>query len=139
MANYAAITPQTEAEYALTPCCCTEKTVQVLPDWVDLEILSPPARTLCSKMDKEAYYEVYDEAVSRNQCLTDYATLIGGYPRWIQNDSVQTCNICHAEMEFFAQIDSEEAANLMWGDTGSVYLFRCPEHKTEFKLELQCY
>ncbi len=139
MADYVAIHPAESGEYQMAACSCTAHPVHVLPDYQDLEALSPLAYALCEKIDAEAAYEVYEAAIARLACLEDFATLLGGYPKWVQNESVQTCNICQRKMEFFAQIDSESAADLMWGDCGLVYLFRCPEHKSEFKLELQCY
>jgi uncharacterized protein YwqG len=136
MENYAEIQPAYQAEYEMTPCSCTEQTVDVLPDWNDLESFSPQAYALCGADDP---YEVYDEAAQQCGCLVDYATLIGGYPRWVQSETSKSCKVCGNPMEFLAQIDSEDEADLMWGDCGLVYLFRCPEHKNEFALELQCY
>lgn len=140
MANYAPITPPAlPNEYQMAACSCTEHPVQVLPDYYDLRKVSPLADALCEKIDDENSYDIYEAAIIRSGCLDDYATLIGGYPKWIQGETTQSCKICDAEMEFFAQLDSEDEADLMWGDCGVVYLFRCAEHKNEFALELQCY
>jgi len=27
----------------------------------------------------------------------------------------------------------------MWGDAGCLYIFRCPEHKDGFAIEMQCF
>ena len=136
MANYVEIKPVNPPDYEIQPCRCSEQRVKVLPDRDDLEFLSPQAQAL---FGKDNPYEIYEAAASRSGCLTDFATLIGGYPKWIQGETTKSCEICGSKMEFFAQVDSEENSYLMWGDCGMVYLFRCPEHKTEFKLELQCY
>lgn len=136
MANYVELKSVYINEYEITPCHCSETTVQTLPDFQVLESLSPQAHTLCGTEDPD---EIYDNAVNGCDCVADYATLIGGYPKWIQNQVGKSCKLCDAEMEFVAQLDSEDEADLMWGDCGMVYLFRCPEHKNEFALELQCY
>jgi uncharacterized protein YwqG len=137
MKNYTEIKQgDTQLEYAVAACQCTEQVVQTLPDFETLESLSAQAAALC---DADDPYEDYDKAIERCGCLVDYASLIGGYPKWIQGETLKTCPLCHAEMEFFAQLDSENEADIMWGDSGLVYLFRCPEHKNEFALELQCY
>jgi uncharacterized protein YwqG len=139
MANYSPITSTHPPEYEIEPCTCTAKNVQTLPNWSDLESLSPEASALCREIDADEPWEAYDLAVIRNNALADYATFIGGYPKWIQSETTTYCKVCGNEMEFFAQIDSEDEADLMWGDCGAVYLFRCAEHKNEFGFELQCY
>ena len=136
MKNYAEIKPAHPDEHSITSCSCAENSVQTLPDW---EVLPSEASEICCAMNEDEPWEIYEQAASRCDCITDYATLIGGYPKWIQGETTKSCKLCHSEMEFFAQIDSEEEADLMWGDCGVVYLFRCSEHKSEFALELQCY
>jgi len=37
------------------------------------------------------------------------------------------------------QIDSEEEVQLMWGDSGCVYLFECATHPEKVELLLQCF
>ncbi len=122
----------------VTPCLCENKKVKSLPDWDDLEYLSPKLTHLCEELDADDPWEVYSEIETKHGCLDDYATLIGGYPRWVQGAVSPKCKHCKQEMDFFAQIDSENEAGLMWGDAGLVYLFQCPQHRTEFTLELQC-
>lgn len=136
MANYVAIAPSHVSEYEIPACTCTEQSVKTLPDFNDLEVLSPEAAQIFSENDR---YEDYEVAAAERGCLTDYATFIGGYPKWIQSETTKVCAICGDEMAFFAQIDSEDNADVMWGDSGAVYLFRCAAHKNEFALELQCY
>jgi uncharacterized protein YwqG len=136
MANYVEIKPTTEPEYEITPCCCAEQCIKTLPDYADLETLLPDAQALCGEDEP---YQTYDEAAHRCDCVTGCGTLLGGYPEWVQGKTSKLCPVCGDEMEFFAQIDSEDDADLMWGDCGAVYLFRCAEHKNEFGFELQCY
>lgn len=126
-------------QHALVPCKVTSSAVRVLPDWDALDSISSEASSLCCEISQDAPWEVYDEAVERAGCLNDYATLVGGYPRYVQGEVCPKCKECSADMEFYAQVDSEEQANLMWGDVGLVYIFRCPTHGDHFQLELQCH
>jgi len=126
-------------EFAPKPCTLIPSSVDVLPDWDGLDSVSEEAGNLCSKLNDEDPWEEYEEAVERVGCLTDYATLLGGYPRFVQGEITHHCPQCNTEMEFYAQLDSEDKADVMWGDAGLVYFFRCPQHKTQFKFELQCY
>ncbi|MCX8037996.1 MAG: DUF1963 domain-containing protein [Candidatus Sumerlaeia bacterium] len=54
-----------------------------------------------------------------------FASKIGGYPCWIDAEPTMRCR-CGLAMKFFAQIGSEEEANLLWGAGGVLYLFHCP-------------
>jgi uncharacterized protein YwqG len=139
MEKYYKITPKEESEFYLIPCLLNEEEVTVLPDWDGLESVSKEAETLCSKINDDSPWEAYDAAVERSGCLNDYVTLLGGYPRYVQSETGGSCRICNKDMEFFAQLDSEEDAGVMWGDVGLIYLYRCPDHKDEFHMELQCH
>ena len=120
------------------PCLCETQQIKSLPDWDDLEGLSPKLVQLYEELNKDDPWETYYEIGTKVGHLDDYGTLIGGYPCWVQGSISPKCKQCSEDMEFFAQIDSESAADLMWGDAGLVYLFQCPQHRTEFTLELQC-
>ena len=113
--------------------------IEALPDWEGINSASNEVSNLCCEINDDSPWEEYGEAVERAGCLNDYATLLGGYPRFVQGEVEPTCPKCNNEMEFYAQVDSEEEANIMWGDVGLVYFFRCPQHKNEFRLELQCH
>lgn len=133
------ITRNSEEEFPPVPCKVIASSVNVLPDWEGLDSASQEAGDLCSEINDDSPWDAYEEAVARSGCLDDYATLLGGYPRFVQGEAIPSCPICNSNMEFYAQIDSEDEANIMWGDVGLVYFFRCPEHKNEFKFELQCH
>ncbi|MFC3151472.1 DUF1963 domain-containing protein [Litoribrevibacter euphylliae] len=128
-----------EDEFAPVPCSVETTSVEVLPDWESLDSVSEEVSDLCCKVNDDSPWEEYEDAVERTGCLDDYATLLGGYPRFVQGEAEFVCPKCSAEMVFYAQVDSEDEANIMWGDVGLVYFFRCPEHKDEFQLELQCH
>lgn len=137
--NHKLISRTTESETAVTPCVVSESPVKVLPDWESLQSIIPAASELCSSFEKDSEWDAYEAATIRQGCLDDYSTLIGGYPRFVQGEVQPSCDVCGKPMTFFAQIDSEDEANVMWGDVGLVYFFRCAEHKGEFHFELQCH
>jgi uncharacterized protein YwqG len=139
MDTYRTLLPSAASEQTVIPSRVSGSPVRVLPDWEGIESLSPRASNLCYDLDDARPWEEYAAAVHRLGCLNEYATLIGGYPRWVQDALVTTCEACGSELAFLAQIDSEEAAGLMWGDAGLVYLFQCPTHPDIFRLELQCH
>lgn len=126
-------------EFEPTPCMVITSIVEVLPDWEGIASASEEVSELCCKINDDSPWEEYEEAVERAGCLNDYATLLGGYPRFVQSEAGPACPECNSEMIFYAQVDSEDEANIMWGDVGLVYFFRCPVHKNQFQLELQCH
>lgn len=107
----------------IVPCSVTEVEVNVLPDWDELDSKIPDANDLCCRINKESPWDAYALALKELGCIDDCATLIGGYPKLIQGEIGSACPLCSRDMAFLAQIDSEDEANLMWGDVGSVYLF----------------
>jgi Domain of unknown function (DUF1963) len=133
------VAPPAVPELELVPCVVAARDVSVLPDWDGVEVFAPDATELCQRIDANSPWEAYSAGVLQLGCLDDFATLVGGYPRWVQGESAQTCPECGAALDFVAQIDSEQNANLMWGDAGLVYLFRCPTHRSAFALRLQCF
>lgn len=139
MDQYGAIAPTEPLLFNVVPCSVTGHAVTMLPDWESLDTLSEEPARLCEKLNAEAPWEVYTEAQQRLGSFHDFATVIGGYPRWVQGEVIVPCRTCQADLEFIAQIDSEEKANIMWGDCGLIYLFLCPDHPDEIHMELQCY
>jgi len=87
----------------------------------------PPAESIVAILgtDEEAQseYERYVEILRGGNL---YASKMGGYPSWIEAEPTMRCQ-CGAGMRFLAQIDSEEQANLLWGNNGVLYLFHCPQ------------
>ena len=127
------------SEMDVTPCVVSESEVHVLPSWDGIHTASAAASDQSSALNPEEPWEPYTSVVKRLGCLDDYATILGGYARFVQGEADPACLICGEAMMFFAQIDSEDQADLMWGDVGLIYLFRCAQHPSEFHLELQCH
>jgi uncharacterized protein YwqG len=139
MEKLSLIQRQSEDEQGFIPCLVNASTVNTLPDWEGLDLVDEAMTKHCCELDDDAPWEAYDAAVERSGALNDYATLIGGYPRFVQGAVLPHCPQCQQDMEFFAQIDSEEQADMMWGDLGVIYLFRCAVHRGVFKMRLQCH
>lgn len=133
------INRETEDEQGFIPCLVKTAAVTSLPDWEGLDFVNEAITKHCCEADDDEPWEIYDAAVERSGALNDYATLIGGYPRFVQGAVQPNCPKCQQSMVFYAQIDSEEQANIMWGDLGLIYLFQCPEHQDTFQMELQCH
>ncbi len=131
--------PTPEPKYPTTACFVEFSLGSALPDWDGIYSINPQIANLSPAANAEEPWQAYEDACQQLHCLDDYATRIGGYPKWIQGDAEASCLICSKPMNFFAQIDSEEKADIGWGDTGCVYLFQCLIHPDEFHLELQCY
>ncbi len=124
----------------LTPCICDSREGTSLPDWDGLTDNFPEIAKLCEEEDEDNPWDVLIDAAIELHCdAEENMTQTGGYPFWLQGSASRKCPVCSKEMEVFCQIGSEDNAKLMWGDAGQMYLFRCPEHKTEFQIEMQCY
>lgn len=85
-------------------------------------------------------WEVYTEVWQELTDAPNMESLLGGYPGWIQSAEWPDCPNCGQRMHLLWQLDSEQLADLMWGDTGRVYVFSCPDACTEGPLTMvmQC-
>lgn len=123
----------------LAPTSCELSKVYVLPDYETIENNNSEIAEICEEIDPEDPMSAYEDAGNEIGCHMEPSTTLGGYPIWIQGEGTQVCPNCKGEVELAVQIDSEEAVNLMFGDAGCLYVFRCPEHKNEFAIEMQCF
>lgn len=122
----------------LDPCSCELSKIFVLPDYETIESNYPEVAVLCEKIDANEPISAYEDFGVEIGCTMEPCTTLGGYPIWIQGEGGQVCPEAGCEPEFIAQIDSEGMADLMWGDAGCLYIFRCKEHK-QFAIEMQCF
>lgn len=127
----AVVVPPPRGVRTARPCRVSMDEGRSLPASDGLEAWSPEADGLSRKIG--AYSDVIQELIG----TSDLATVLGGYPHWIQGDGTPECRRCRGPMELAAQIRSEEAASLRWGDVGCAYLFVCRAHPEETQLELQ--
>lgn len=123
----------------IAPCLCRLEKVKMLPDFETLEESGSEVVKICEKINKEDPWDVYEETCMALGCEIEPFSSIGGYPIWIQGHVEKNCPECKKEMDFITQIDSVAEAQLMWGDAGCVYLFRCRSHPHQFALEMQCF
>ena len=123
----------------LKPTACSLSRVFVVPDYETVENNYPEIAELCEAIDSEDPMSAYEDAGNEVGCLMEPSTTLGGYPIWIQGEGNQTCPECKGDVELAVQIDSEEAVDLMFGDAGCLYVFKCPKHKNGFAMEMQCF
>jgi len=102
-----------------------------LPDWEGIDSFAPKL-----DVDSEEYDPVVESLIGREP---DFCTQIGGYPMFVQGGEFPACPACRKQMRLLVQIDSEEEVQLMWGDSGCVYLFECATHPEKVELLLQCF
>ena len=121
------------AEY----CQMKFQKIMSLPDWDGINSLSQEISDLCSDINDDEPWEAYDQAVAELVGDTDFDSQIGGYPKWIQADGTPTYPD-GTPTPFLLQIDSEELAGLMWGDSGMVYFFY-NRIDGSINFELQCF
>lgn len=118
-------------------CEISFEEVKSLPDWDGINSIDPKISDLCEEIDDDDSWQVYEDACMELTGDTDYKSLVGGYPKWIQSDATPIYPDGTAT-PFLLQIDSEENADLMWGDSGSLYFFYNPQDRT-IDFELQCF
>lgn len=128
-----------DAEQDMKFCQIDFLPVKSLPDWSGIEVHSPQAYKLACAINKEKPEECYYSALEKLNTFQDYASQLGGYPRWIQGDSIANDNKQKIKYELLFQIDSEDNASLMWGDMGMVYVQYNPDNLRNLRFELQCY
>jgi uncharacterized protein YwqG len=137
--KFVGIEPPAEILYPTEPCLADEEKITVFPNWEEINNLSVEISNAVDDIESEDPWEEYDSIVKELGGFKDFATTIGGYPFWVQGAETLECDLCGNRMKLLAQIDSEEKANLGWGDCGLVYLFFCENHPLEIKFILQCF
>jgi uncharacterized protein YwqG len=110
--------------------------VDSFPDWEDL---GSKASDSFSEINEDEPWEAYEAAVKSLGGETEFCTLVGGYADWVQGTDTPVCDHCQSRMNLLAQIDSEPEADVMWGDSGLLYLFYCDNHPRDVRLLLQCF
>lgn len=125
--------PEKKAKY----CEITLEKSMSLPNWETLLDLYPETADQIA-MDDEDDYDTYEEACTKiTGPKRDSSSSLGGYPDWIQGVE----NFKNAQgkpMDLLFQIDSEDNAAVMWGDTGIIYVFYDKGTK-DIEFVLQCF
>lgn len=131
------IQPDEPEPYPPDACLLLPEKVLSFPDYDELDFHYEAVAERFS--DNEDPWDVYEAAVKSLGGQTDFCTLVGGYPHWIQGDDTPLCDHCQNRMSLLTQIDSEPDAEVMWGDSGCLYIFYCANHPREVDLRLQCF
>ncbi len=131
--------PQPGEPVQTTPCAITMQATRSLPDWDGIAVWCPEAADLSAQANPDESWQPYLSTAEQLVGEADYASMVGGYPHWVQSDATPTCPRCGQRMKLLAQIDSERAAGITWGDSGLVYLFVCPNHLSQMRFETQCF
>jgi hypothetical protein len=63
------------------------RSAKSLPDWESIDVYCPEASALSAELNDDEPWEPYTELLQKITGRDDYATMIGGYPRWVQSDS----------------------------------------------------
>lgn len=136
----AALEDSSPTDARTVECSCVLAEEPSLPDWDGVGEVAPRIVELSGALDEAEPWEPYSEiAEGLLGGEPDYRTQVGGYPRFVQNADFPECPDCGERMALLAQIDSEEEAGIMWGDSGSVYLFGCGRHPAQVQMRLQCF
>ncbi|AXT54652.1 DUF1963 domain-containing protein [Aquimarina sp. AD1] len=108
-----------------------------LPDWEGISEYDYNAQKLSCILNEDQPWDNYGKIVEKLVGEQNYQSQLGGYPKWIQGESTPKDKNGN-NMKLLFQIDSEENANLMWGDSGLIYVFY--DHESErIDFNLQCY
>lgn len=111
--------------------------VKSLPDWEGIDLYEKNTLRISSLLNLENDWDGYEIVVEKLIGEHNFQSQLGGYPRWIQGESTPTLSKGE-NMKLLFQIDSEENADLMWGDVGMVYVFY-DEQTKRVDFTLQCH
>ncbi len=113
--------------------------IQTLPDWdgIDDYPEGATAGMLASALHEEEPWEAYNQAVEQLIGEQYFKSTVGGHPAWVQG-SATPVDAAGRRLPLLFQIDSEDEAGIMWGDSGLVYVFYDPQQVGKFFFELQC-
>ena len=96
-------------------CSVVYKSTQTLPDWEGIDLFESDASSLSSELNEGEPWDYYDRIVNKLVGEQDYQSQLGGYPKWVQGEATPKTNKGNP-MKLLFQIDSDDNAELMWGD-----------------------
>lgn len=113
------------------------KPYNTLPNWEGIDGIEPNASKLSRVLNDDEPWEMYEKVVQKLVGESTYQSQLAGYPSWIQgNTNPEDRN--GNDMKLLFQIDSEENADIMWGDSGCIYVFY-EEETQRIEFMLQCF
>ncbi len=108
-----------------------------MPVWEGIDLHNSDASKLSCILNEDEPWSNYKEVVKKLIGDQDYQSQLGGYPNWVQWESTPL-NENNTPMDLLFQIDSENNADLMWGDVGLIYIFY-DEKSEKIEFTLQCH
>jgi uncharacterized protein YwqG len=93
-----------------------------LPDWEGISLHGNNAAKLSCILNEDEPWNSYDETVTKLIEEQNYQSQLGGYPKWVQGESTPL-DKNGKPLNLLFQIDSEDNAEIMWGDVGLIYVF----------------
>ena len=111
--------------------------IKSLPDWEGIDRHEYNASKLSCVLNEDEPWSLYQQTVSKLIGDQEYQSQLGGYPKWVQGESTPKDSEGNP-MKFLFQIDSEDKADLMWGDVGMIYVFY-DEETDHIEFILQCH
>ena len=123
--------------FQVTFCDIQFEPIKTLPDWEGISVHQPLASKLSCILNEDEPWEKYNEMVKKLIGESSYQSQLSGYPKWVQGEE-SPLNLENQPMQLLFQIDSEENAGLMWGDTGLIYVFY-DELNKDIEFGLQCF
>jgi uncharacterized protein YwqG len=85
------------------------------------------------RLERDIYGEAVEELTNGENCFSH----LGGFAAWIQGADPNIVTNAN-DYILLCQINSEDDANVMWGDCGDIYIFYNTKTK-ELSYRLQCY
>lgn len=111
--------------------------IQSLPDWEGIDHYSSEASKLSCILNEDEPWGHYDEVSKELVGETEYQSIIGGYPKWLQGEATPSDDDDN-NLPLLMQIDSETNADIRWGDQGLIYIFHNPATPGVYEFQLQC-
>lgn len=111
--------------------------IKSLPNWEGIDKHDYNASKLSCILNEDQPWDAYQQIVLKLTGEQEYQSQLGGYPKWVQGEGTPT-DSKGTPMKFLFQIDSEDKAELMWGDVGLIYVFY-NEETDHIEFSLQCH
>lgn len=107
----------------------------LLPSWESMDMHAPDIVEMCRSANLQFPFSVFESEAQKLLQQQEITSFIGGYPQWIQAEATPSFGSYRSKL--LVQIDSEELADVTWGNFGSLYLFYHPLKIYDFGFVIQ--
>lgn len=118
-------------------CEISFQNIESLPDWEGIDSFCKFSSNLSCVLNEDEPWGHYQTTVEKLIGEQDFQSQLCGYPKFVQGNCIPTDNN-GKPYDLLFQIDSEDNAGLMWGDTGQIYVFADSNHSQNIEFSLQC-